>query len=797
MSVRTGTDPGTFTRFGDLLKHLRQRARLTQRELGVAVGYSDAHITRLEAGQRQPDPSVVRARFIEALDLRDETALAQRLLDLATNTIQDEVPGGMHMPARPTNLPTQLTPRIGRQGEIAEVLTLVQAHRLVTLTGSGGVGKTRLALEIAASLLADSPLTVDGVWLIELGPLTDPVMAPRAVAAALGVHEERDRPLIDTLSSYLREKRLLLILDNCEHLIDTCAHLAEALLRQCREARILATSREALGVAGELAWRVPSLQTADAVQLFAQRATLALPSFALTAANAPAVQGICARLDGIPLAIELAAARVRALPVERIAERLSDRFRLLTGGSRTALPRQQTLRATIDWSYNLLAAADRALLARLSVFAGGWTLEAAEAVCGGETVAETAPLDVLDSLTRLVDKSLVVVDDVGRYHLLETIRQYAREKLIDTADGMTIERLHDRHLDYYVRMLDEVRLHVDTATAGALRRMTPEIDNVRAALGWSVEAGRVEDGLHLMLASHHLMAFRGSRQESLEWAQTLLALPVADPGTMTRVLALSQVAQILLYRGKVAEPEAIAQTMLTLGTGPVSRVSQALAYGALSFAATVRGDYARAHAYIDRLREMLGDVDGQDALQGVEVFTGMNLTLNIIQLEAETWFREGEYARAEQAFAQVLARVRGNTNLTSLVSRLRGYALLYLGERDEAVSLFRESLLLNTDAEDRQAVAACLAAFGAVALADEDLGRAARLYCASDAISQAMRAPLLFHDDEQYQHGVATLRTQLDGQSLFAAEASGRAMNYDQMIAYALEEDGAHASSVR
>src|SRR5262249_45935733 len=356
---------------------------------------------------------------------------------------------------------------VGRETEMAEVKRLLSTTALLTLTGSGGCGKTRLALQVAADVLEQY---LDGVWQVELAPLAGPTLVPQTVAAALRVREEPGRPLTATLGDYLRAKALLLVLDNCEHLLAACAQLAESLLRACPKLRVLASSREGLGIAGEQTYRVPSLSLPDphhlpppeglrdveAVQLFADRARLSQADFAVTQANAPAVVQVCQRLDGIPLAIELAAARVKALSVEKLNERLDDMFRLLTGGSRTALPRQQTLRALIDWSYDLLSPPEKALLRRLAVFAGGWTLEATEAVCGdpvgskqsavGSPAAGAAepcaaaesslppadcllPTDVLDLLTSLVEKSLALYEEregEGRYRLLETVRQYAR-----------------------------------------------------------------------------------------------------------------------------------------------------------------------------------------------------------------------------------------------------------------------------------------------------------------------------------------------------------------------------------
>jgi non-specific serine/threonine protein kinase len=366
-------------------------------------------------------------------------------------------PGARPARASPArhNLPLQLTSFVGREQALAEVGQLLATTRLLTLTGAPGVGKTRLALQVADEMW---DAYADGVWLVELAALADPALVPQAVAAVLGVQEPPGRPLLGTLAEALRAQQVLLVLDNCEHLLAACATLADQLLRAGPHLEILATSREALAVAGETTWRVPSLAVpadapasgdggatlveCEAVRLFVARACAAVPSFTLTERNAGAVGHVCRRLDGIPLALELAAARVRALPVEQLAVRLDDRFRLLAGGSRAALPRQQTLRAAVDWSYALLPEAEQVLLRRLAVFAGGWTLEAAEAVCAGDGLA---PENVLELLVELVNKSLVLAEEAGgerRFRLLETLRQYAWEKLQAAGEEAAVRGRH-------------------------------------------------------------------------------------------------------------------------------------------------------------------------------------------------------------------------------------------------------------------------------------------------------------------------------------------------------------------
>ena len=357
------------------------------------------------------------------------------------------------------NLPALLSSFIGRQNEIAEVAELLRVHRLVTLTGPGGCGKTRLALQVATEAL---PSFEDGTWLIELGSLADPALVPQTVAATLGVREQTGRPLTETLSAYLCAHRALLLLDNCEHLVQACAEFAATLLQTCPKLKILATSREALGVDGEAIWAVPPLSLpempgaedaagkqpshpirgqSEAVELFLARAESALPGFSLTTENTAVAEGICRRLDGMPLAIELAAARLRALSVEEIAAHLDDRFQLLSAGSRTAPARHQTLEATLDWSYALLSDTERTGLQRLSAFSGGCSLEAAEAMCSAAVIDGEHGLDLL---TRLVDKSLLVAKVSGgrsRFRLLETIRDYARRKLAESRANCERARL--------------------------------------------------------------------------------------------------------------------------------------------------------------------------------------------------------------------------------------------------------------------------------------------------------------------------------------------------------------------
>jgi non-specific serine/threonine protein kinase len=402
----------------------------------------------------------------------------------------------------PNNLPLELSSFVGRERELAEVERSLENTRLLTLTGSGGCGKTRLALAVAAELVGGLE---DGVWLVELAPLADPSLVPQAVASTLGVREQPGRLLTETLSDYLRSKKMLLVLDNCEHLIEACATLVEALLRSCPELCVLATSREALGITGEVAWPVPSLSLPDvrrlpnieslpqyeSARLFVERAVAVKPAFALTEQNAASVAQICYRLDGIPLALELAAARTKVLSVEQIADRLDDCFGLLADGGRTALPRQRTLHATMDWSHELLSEEERALFRRLSVFAGGFTLEAAESVCAGEELERN---EVLQLLSHLVDKSLVTAREVSgeaRHHLLETVRQYGWEKLSESGETGLVR---ERHAEYYLALAEEAEPELKAERQVAwLERFERDHDNLRAAMAWLLGRGESEE----------------------------------------------------------------------------------------------------------------------------------------------------------------------------------------------------------------------------------------------------------------------------------------------------------------
>ena len=478
-----------------------------------------------------------------------------------------------------TNLPVQLTSFVGRDAVLTQLFEVLAQNRVVTLTGAGGVGKTRLAIQLATQAAGEFS---DGVWYVDLAPITDPELVPVTVARALGLPDQPGRSTMDTLLRFIRDRQMLVVLDNCEHLLDASADLVVALLSGAARLTLLATSREAIGVAGEVSWRVPSLSLdGEAIELFSDRARHARPDFAVTDGNAAAVGEICARLDGVPLAIELAAARVRALSLTEILDSLHDRFRLLTGGARTAVRRQQTLRASVDWSHALLTEPERVLFRRLAAFLGGFDLDAAQAVAGSGDVQR---YQVLDQLTLLVDKSLVVTDNTGavtRYRLLETVRQYALEKLGESGEA---DAVRSRHRDHYTALAALLDAPAGIDYEQRIEQADTEIDNLRAAFRWSRENSDIELALALTSSLQPLWQARGRLREGLVWFDAALAdldaqHPGVAPAIRARALAdravlavwvgatdsLDQAQQALAIAREVEDPALLARALTACG----------------------------------------------------------------------------------------------------------------------------------------------------------------------------------------------------------------------------------------
>src|SRR5277367_1888821 len=479
-------------------------------------------------------------------------------------------------------LPVQLTSFVGRQAELSQVHELLTQNRLLTLTGAGGAGKTRLAIQTAGQLSGEFGRFPEGVWYVDLAPITDPEFVPLTVARAFGLPDQPGRSTMDTLTRFVADRQLLVVLDNCEHLLDACAALVNALLANAAGLTLLTTSREPIGVPGEVSWRVPSLSLRDeAVELFTVRARLARPDFAVSDDNAAVVAEICARLDGLPLAIELAAARARALSLAEILDSLHDRFRLLTGGARTAVRRQQTLRASVDWSHALLTEPERVLFRGLAAFLGGFDLEAAQAIAGG---GEVERYQVLDQLSLLVDKSLVVADDSGgrtRYRLLETVRQYALEKLGESGEA---DAVRSRHRDHYTAMAALLDAPAGGHYEQRIEQANIEIDNLRAAFSWSRENSEIELALALASSLQPLWLARARPREGLAWFDAVLTHEVAQdtglaPAVRARALAdkavlnmilvvadsLGQAQQALVLAREIEDPVVLARALTACG----------------------------------------------------------------------------------------------------------------------------------------------------------------------------------------------------------------------------------------
>ena len=503
----------------------------------------------------------------------------ERVVQLCHHELPNEFPPlRVRQPVASHNLPAQLTSFIGRQVQMADLCQMVTGNRLVTLTGAGGAGKTRLAVEVAANL---ATAFSDGVWYVDLAPVTDPAVVPVTVARTLGLPDQPGRSTMDLLLEFFGEKEILLLLDNCEHLLDACGTLVVELLAARPRLTILATSREPLGVPGELSWRVPSLPLADeAIELFADRARRARPNFVVGEDNTALVQEICERLDGMPLAIELAAARVRALSLRQIVDSLHDRFRLLTGGARTAVRRQQTLRASVDWSHALLTEPEQVLFRRLASFAGGFDLNAAHAVGAG---SEVEGYQLLDQLSLLVDKSLVVAFETStdsgagmRYRLLETVRQYAQEKLGESGEA---DEVRTRHRDYYTATAAELESPGYSGDELLLDWAATEIDNLRAAFAWSRENSDLETALQLILSLRPLWLRGGRVREALAGLDAILAHSGIAPAVWAGAVAhqsivaasigipteLSRAQEALAIARRLDSPALIAQTLIACG----------------------------------------------------------------------------------------------------------------------------------------------------------------------------------------------------------------------------------------
>jgi predicted ATPase/tRNA A-37 threonylcarbamoyl transferase component Bud32 len=736
-----------------------------------------------------------------------------------TDAIAGVRTGESPAPASPNNLPRAITRFIGRERQIADVRAWLGKTRLVTLVGPGGIGKTRLALEVAEQVMEDYP---DGVWLVALASLADPALVTGAVASTLGVRQEKARSEIEALEAWLRERRLLLVLDNCEHVVDACAPLAGRLLETCPGLRMLATSREALSAAGEVAWPVPPLGTADedeSVRLFLDRAALANPAFRASESTAPVVAELCRRLEGIPLAIELAASRVKALSVERILDRLDDRLRLLSGGSRTAPTRQQTLRATLDWSYDLLTESERALLRAVSVFSGGWTLEAAEAVCQESDQDGRRMTDVLDVLGRLVDKSLATFDYhvEPRYTMLESIRQYAAERLRESGESGLRGTLHR---DWFVRFAAEAYEAYALAEGEAwMARLDVEQDNLRAALQWSVERGEGESALRLC---NGLMRFWDRRGRSAEGRASFdralavsAAVPAAirgqalhDAGTLAQNLgdfedALRLYEKSLVERRASGDERGRAQTLRRMGDAAMrcGRYDEAeamhlesleiyraisdelgvgLALGQLGMVALARDEPERAVVRYNESLEVVRRL-------------GHRLTVAItLHNLGEAEHRLGNFDRAVEMLEESLAVAResGYKGLIAMSIVVLSAVATDLGEYERAAAGAAESLALFEEIGDKLGTAVAVERTACVAAATGRAERALRLSGAATSMRGEIGSALSPLEATYVDRYVGRARASLGADEAKRAFDEGRAMTKAETLAYVTETVG-------
>ena len=883
--------------FGHWVQRRRKALDLTQEELAQKVGCAAETLRKIESNNRRPSdqiaerlaqalevPEAHQAVFIKAArgnlaaldqlqhptqDLLNEQ-IQRRELEIypqpETGALYRQIRKGEIKPIQieserkritpPHNLPLQLSRFIGREKEIGEIKKRLQQYRLVTLTGSGGIGKTRLLLQVATEVVDYYP---DGVWFAELASLTDPCHVTLAVCTALELTPQGHTPILDMLTDYLRPRKLLLVIDNCEHLIDACAELFETLLHACPELCIFASSREALEIDGESAYRVPSLSIPDpdsglhaileseAVKLFRERAKVLVPEFEITESNAPLIAQICQRLDGIALAIELAASRVKILKVEQIARRLDDTFGLLTGGARTALPRQQTLRGTIDWSYNLLSEQERTVLRRLSVLRGSWTLEAAEAICGN--------VDILDLLTHLVDKSLVIVDpeygNEARYYLLETIRQYACEKLAEVGEG---EQICARHLDYFLKLAQEAEPKLYGAgQIEWLQRLEDEYKNLRAALEWSLQ-GNITAGQELAAALWWACQLRGRIGEAKEWLAKMLA---ADTGDETSVKAKllsgegwfadslehskeSLEKSVALFR-KLGDEVGAAFPLAVLASlayeqSDYDRATQLLNESmdlfkrvgnrwGIRYVLEIRGHIAEAQGKFEQAHEFyteslmickeIGDQQGvgwiifclgslaesrgqdeqamelyEDALQLATAVKSEPVMSSILETMGCTLIRRGDYERGNTMFNESIELCRKMGDRAGIAALLRdlGFSARLQGDYSKARSMYLESLQLAHQIEDVEEITLGLIHSGKLFVLQGSPEKYIRMFgVAEKTVPNIQNRVTAFmrNDTEQF---IETAQTALGEEAYTVAWEAGHQMSLNEAVAYALKE---------
>jgi len=723
-----------------------------------------------------------------------------------------------------TNLPAIMTSFVGRELEATDTKNLLTSSRLVTLIGAAGCGKTRLAVHVASSLSSDYR---DGAHFIDFTRLDDPALIPQTVATALQIAEQSERSWLDTLVNGLHNRHLLLILDNCEHVLSACAQLANRLLEET-SVRLLATSREPLHVRGEIVYPLtpmslpPSSKTPDdisqfdAIQLFVERARAVLPSFELTAENAQGVLSICRKLDGIPLAIELASARVNVLAVDQLAARLDESFLLLSTPSHVTHSHHETLQAALDWSHNLLSDAEQTLLRRLAVFAGGFSLKFAEAVCTG---GDLQAAQVLDLLSSLVNKSLVVANTLlrseARYTLLETIRQYAHEKLVAANEWA---QLRDRHLQYFLQLTEET----EPKLRGQYQQLwldwlESEFDNIRVALAWSLESRSIEVGLRVFIALYQFWTIRDYAEEGFVWVERLLETADERVALVVRANAVSYAVNLAGFRGDTeaiakygrdatamaSEAEgtddsalrwalaalfygarvagdhhteyALSKRLIQLQRESGSTYDLALALTIYSFSAMSVGEYGEARALLDEGLPMLRELGNP-----YRIAMALNFSGDLARCEKQ-------YEQAQIAYEESIELMREINAVRDLASALHnlGHTCLHLGDVEYARDLFGESTALHVEQGNVPGIAECLIGYAALAIVGDLFAAGARLLAAAVAIGGERVATTWAATKMEYEHYLALAGASLTEAEFEAEQAAGRALSQEQAVAYA------------
>jgi len=722
------------------------------------------------------------------------------------------------------SIPMVLTSFVGRKRELTEIIQLLTSSRLLTLTGAAGCGKTRLALRVAAEI---SSQYEDGVHWVELARLTNDQLVPKAMARVLKIAGKQGRPLVDELLDALRDKQLLLVLDNCEHLLSACTQLTETLM-QVPGVHILATSREPLRATGERLYPVPpmavppaslpviDLDQFDSIQLFVERARSLLPDFALNPDNARVVARICHHLDGIPLAIELASARLNMLSVEQIAARLDDRFNLLVSASHITHTHHRTLRAAIDWSYDLLTTPEHMLLLRMSVFAGGCSLATVEAVCAGDGIEREQILELLSSL---VNKSLVLAQTLqlgeARYSLLETIREYAQEHLVGSDDWSST---HNRYLECFLKLAEETAPKlIERYQQIWLDWLEVEHANFRAALAWALESGRIESGLRIAIALYEFWQKRGYIQESLDWLERLLLQTDEKVSLVVHANAFASAAHMAMLLGNTSATIEYGRKAGALGQAIGKEEQSNIAVALVGLASSVRaaGDFQTAFSIGQQAIQLIRD-SGELYLWGrvliMQAGTAMPLgrydTVHTLLDEGLKLAREagdsyrialilnflGDLARCEHDFAgakpnyensiALFRELDAKRDVASVLQNL-GHACLHLGDVGRAQVLFMESLALQQEQQNTPGIAECLIGFAAIAIVHDLSGAGVRLLSAAMALGAERPANVWTATRMEYEGYLALARNKLTETKFQAEQAAGHALSLEQAIEYA------------